>query len=79
MNAYLTPILDSWIRTECSRQRVFKALLDHYIDNSNLDAPAIQSIFQEKTVALVSRFVSDLAILLGRPLNSYFVDSTSFA
>ena len=79
VNAYLTHshlILDS---DECSRQRVFKALLDHYIDNSNLDAPAIQSIFQEKTVALVSRFVSDLAILLGRPLNSYFVDSLLFS
>ena len=79
VNACLTHshlILDS---DECSRQRVFKSLLDYYIDNSNLDAPAIQSIFQEKTVALVSRFVSDLAILLGRPLNSYFVDSLLFS
>jgi len=69
-------ILDS---DESSRQRVFKSMLDHFIDSSNLDAPAIQSIFQEKTVALVSGFVSDLAVSLGRPLNSYFVDSLLFS
>ena len=60
---------------ESSRQRVFKAMLDYYIYTSSMDVQAIQGIFDEPTVSLVSGFVSDLSGALDHQLNSYFVDS----
>lgn len=64
---------------ESSQQRVFKSMLDFYIDTSLIDVPTIQTVFEEKNVVLVTRFVSELSVSLGRQLNSYFVDSLTFS
>ncbi|WP_086349196.1 BglG family transcription antiterminator [Candidatus Enterococcus clewellii] len=61
--------------TESVRQRVFKSMLDFFIESSSIDTKAIQSVFDENNVRLVTCFVSDLSVALDHQLNSYFVDS----
>lgn len=60
---------------ESARQRVFKNLLDYYLDLAKIDVPTIQKLFKPEHVIVVETFVSELSVSIGRQINSYFVDS----